>query len=177
MTAHLCVTGWRFWACIDGVLCSPFLRATGSDLVRGQRSEAMLARRWNSSRGITFCPHEPPMRDCECGIYIQDDLPIIAFRANEWLRYEEPGAMAVFGRVEIWHVYDGPPYDPGTKRGAIGYIQELFVPRLLADATGTDADVLAHKLAAYYQVPVRADWPNGFERELAGLLPDTDGRR
>jgi hypothetical protein len=142
--------GWRVWAYNRGALYSPYIH--------------IPTAQWSSRTHTAACPHQPPLLNCECGVYAMTDLVGAVIVAQHWMRATSQPGMAVLGQVALQYVchYDGNIV--GELRGLTGHIRELFVPKLWA---GVNADTRAAALANRYKVPVHADFPNNFKSELA----------
>jgi hypothetical protein len=91
------VVGFRAWRVVDGALLSPFIPCRWDGAV-------MHAECYPANRSLLFGrgwldePHDPPHRDCRCGIYAYH-RPGAQTYYGEFESVE--GIVAVWGRIEV----------------------------------------------------------------------------
>jgi hypothetical protein len=90
------VVAFRAWRIVDGRLLSPYIPCRWEGAV-------MHAQCYPANRSLLFgrgwleAPHEPPHRDCQCGIYGYHAPGAQAYYGEfEWIE----GIVAVWGRIE-----------------------------------------------------------------------------
>ena len=90
------VVAFRAWRVVDGALLSPYIPCRWEGAV--MHAECYPANRaLEFGRGWLATPHEPPHRDCRCGIYAYHRPGTQPYYGEfQWVE----GIVAVWGRIE-----------------------------------------------------------------------------